>query len=237
MDPWHIEPLDLTIRLVLALLLGGLIGLEREKNNHPAGLRTHILVCVGSALLMLLSMYGFSAFVDEGNVRLDPARLAAQVIPGIGFLGAGTIIRNGFSITGLTTAASLWVAAAIGLSVGAGFYYAAFLSTAVVLISLWTLNIVEKKYFENRRTYWLKLVTNQKHGTLTHISSNLERKGITIRQISMEENDWESEENAEKHERLTLSILIRVSKPSLLITITEEMKLLPGIEKVSVESA
>ncbi|GIP35456.1 MgtC/SapB family protein [Paenibacillus sp. J2TS4] len=237
MDPWHIEPFDLTLRLILALFLGGLIGLEREKNNHPAGLRTHILVCVGSALLMLLSMYGFSAFVDEGNVRLDPARLAAQVIPGIGFLGAGTIIRNGFSVMGLTTAASLWVAAAIGLSVGAGFYYASFLSTALVLISLWTLNIVEKKYFENKQTYWLKLVTKQKQGTLAHISANLERRGIAIRQISMEESDWEQSESADRPDRLTLSILIRVSKPELLIEVTEEMKLLPGMERVGIETA
>lgn len=120
-NPWVIDQVHITIRLVLALFLGGLIGFEREVSSHAAGLRTHILVCVGSALVMLLSMYGFSAFVNEVNVRLDPSRLAAQVISGIGFLGAGTIIFNGRSITGLTTAASLWVVAGIGLAVGAGF--------------------------------------------------------------------------------------------------------------------
>lgn len=91
------------------MLLGGLIGFERERSNHAAGLRTHILVCLGSTLIMLLSIYGFSDFVDEINVRIDPARLATAVITGIGFLGAGTILFTGKSITGLTTAASIWV--------------------------------------------------------------------------------------------------------------------------------
>ncbi|HEY0826461.1 MAG TPA: MgtC/SapB family protein, partial [Bacilli bacterium] len=132
-DPWFIDPVDLIIRLSIALFLGGIIGFERERNNHAAGFRTHILVCIGSALVMLLSIYGFSDFVDEENVRIDPSRLAAQVISGIGFLGAGVILRNGFSVTGLTTAASLWVAAAIGLAVGAGFHLAAVTTTLFVL--------------------------------------------------------------------------------------------------------
>ena len=120
-NPWVIDQLHITIRLVLALFLGGLIGFEREVSCHAAGLRTHILVCVGSALVMLLSMYGFSAFVNEVNVRIDPSRLAAQVISGIGFLGAGTIMFNGRSITGLTTAASLWVVAGLVLRLERAF--------------------------------------------------------------------------------------------------------------------
>lgn len=231
MDPWYIHPLDLTIRLVLALILGGLIGLEREKNNHPAGLRTHILVTVGSALLMLLSIYGFAEFANEFNVRIDPARLAAQVIPGIGFLGAGTIIRTGLSIKGLTTAASLWVAAAIGLAVGAGFYYAAFLATAFVLISLWILNIVEKKYFTDKRTYWLKLTTTQKEGTLTHISSYLETKGVVVRKMKMEDVD------PQNPEKLQLSMMITITKPKLLAVMTDDLKSISGVQKISLESA
>jgi putative Mg2+ transporter-C (MgtC) family protein len=99
-NPWEIGHFYISIRLFLALLLGGLIGVEREINNRAAGLRTHILVCMGSALIMMLSMYGFSDFASEPNVRIDPSRLAAQVISGIGFLGAGTILFNGRSITG-----------------------------------------------------------------------------------------------------------------------------------------
>lgn len=137
---WHISYAELTLRLVGSLVLGGIIGLERELSNHAAGFRTHILVCTGSAAIMLLSIYGFSSFVDEPNVRIDPARLAAQVISGIGFLGAGAILRTGASVTGLTTAASIWVVAAIGLSIGAGFFYAACLCTILVFLSLFFLN-------------------------------------------------------------------------------------------------
>src|SRR5690625_663261 len=116
-DPWYISLYEIVFRLGLALFLGGAIGFEREKSNRAAGFRTNILVCMGSALIMLLSMYGFTQFTNEFNVRMDPARLAAQVISGIGFLGAGVILFNGYSITGLTTAATLWVVAGIGLSV------------------------------------------------------------------------------------------------------------------------
>lgn len=121
-NPWFIDEWHILLRLLLAMLLGGLVGLERERSNHAAGLRTHILVCLGSALIMMLSIYGFKDFAHELNVRIDPARLATAVITGVGFLGAGTILFTGKSITGLTTAASIWVVAAIGLASGAGFF-------------------------------------------------------------------------------------------------------------------
>lgn len=150
-DPWTIDTLHITLRLLLALLLGGVIGFEREQNNRAAGLRTHILVCLGSTLIMLLSMYGFAEFAKLDNVRLDPARLAAQVISGIGFLGAGTILFTGKSITGLTTAASLWVVAAIGLAVGAGFYYASVLTCALALVSLFFTKPRRAKIFSHEK--------------------------------------------------------------------------------------
>ncbi len=100
-----ISEIDITLRLVISCILGGLIGFERESLDRPAGLRTHILVCIGSTLMTLVSIYGFSGFEP---VTKDPARIAAQVVSGIGFLGAGTILREGLTVTGLTTAASLW---------------------------------------------------------------------------------------------------------------------------------
>ncbi|HEX7058096.1 MAG TPA: MgtC/SapB family protein [Bacilli bacterium] len=148
---WQISMWDLTLRILAAAALGGVIGFEREWNNHAAGLRTHILVCIGSSAIMLLSIYGFNQFVNELNVRVDPARLAAQVVSGIGFLGAGAIMRNGSIVSGLTTAASIWVVAAIGLCVGAGFYYVAVLSTVMVLISLFVLNKLEKNLLRNKK--------------------------------------------------------------------------------------
>lgn len=183
---WQISHLDLTLRMVLAVVLGGLIGLEREWSNHAAGFRTHILVCLGSASIMLLSIYGFSEFVDEPNVRMDPARLAAQVISGIGFLGAGAIIRNGSSITGLTTAASVWVVAAIGLSVGAGFYYASILVTFLVLVSLFILNKFEKLLLRHRRNMEVLIKIYDRPGSLGRIATKFGEQGIQIKNVIMQ---------------------------------------------------
>jgi putative Mg2+ transporter-C (MgtC) family protein len=132
------------LRLALAALLGGLIGFERELREREAGLRTHLLVALGSALFTIVSAYGFHSFLASGQsvVRADPTRIAAQIVTGIGFLGAGAIIRQGLSVRGLTTAATLWVVAAIGLAAGAGYYSAAIITTALVLVSLWPLRIV-----------------------------------------------------------------------------------------------
>jgi putative Mg2+ transporter-C (MgtC) family protein len=137
--------LQVFVRLVLAVLLSGLIGLERQIQRRTAGLRTHILVCLGSCLIMLTSMYVFDIYKEK--VPLDPARIAAGVITGIGFLGAGAIIRERQEIKGLTTAASLWVVAGIGLAVGCGFYIAAIFTAALALVVLFFLRYLERIIF------------------------------------------------------------------------------------------
>jgi|HigsolmetaAR203D_1030402.scaffolds.fasta_scaffold02199_9 Uncharacterized membrane protein len=177
-NPWVIAPWDLVLRLLAAMVFGGLIGLEREQSNHAAGFRTHILVCLGSALIMLLSIYGFEAFVDEPNVRIDPARMAAQVVAGIGFLGAGVILFNGVSIKGLTTAASLWVVAAIGLAVGAGFYLAAVVTTILALFSLFVLNIVEHRWLNVKKESRITVTVANSEGIIPKIYEAVERCGI-----------------------------------------------------------
>src|SRR5437868_10713706 len=128
-------------RVALAAVLGAVLGLERELRDREAGLRTHLLVSVGSALFTIVSAYGFREFLTSGQsvVRADPTRIAAQIVTGIGFLGAGAIIRQGLAIRGLTTAATLWVVAAIGLAAGAGYYSAAVITTGVALVALWPL--------------------------------------------------------------------------------------------------
>ncbi len=126
-------------RLILALILGGVIGYERESAHRPAGLRTNILVCLGATLIMLLESYYHAKHPDAS----DNLRMAAQVITGIGFLGAGTIVQTRSSIRGLTTAATIWVTAAIGLSIGEGFYYAAIAVTIIALVSLRVLKRIE----------------------------------------------------------------------------------------------
>lgn len=136
---------QIILRLFLSAVLSGLIGLERQVHRRAAGLRTHILVSIGSTLIMLTSLYIFDIYKDKTPV--DPARIAAGVITGIGFLGAGSIIRYGEEIQGLTTAASLWVVAALGLAVGCGFYVAAIASTILVLLALLVLRRLESKMF------------------------------------------------------------------------------------------
>jgi len=129
------------LRLSLSVVLGGLIGLERQIHRRNAGLRTHILVCMGSCLIMLTSLHVFDIYKNE--VLLDPSRIAAGVITGIGFLGAGAIIRDREKVMGLTTAASLWVVAGIGLAVGCGFYLAGVFASFLSLIALFFLRRAE----------------------------------------------------------------------------------------------
>ena len=136
---------EIIIRLVLSVILSGLIGLERQIHRRTAGLRTHILVCLGSSLIMLTSLHIFDIY--KNMVPLDPTRIAAGVITGIGFLGAGAIIREREGVKGLTTAASLWVSAAIGLAVGCGFYSAALVTTVLTLGVLLFLRYAEGVIF------------------------------------------------------------------------------------------
>ena len=135
---------DVAFRLFAAAALGGAIGLEREVREREAGLRTHLLVSVGAALFTLVSAYGWSDFTfsARSGVTFDPTRIAAQIVTGIGFLGAGAIIRQGLSVRGLTTAATLWLAAAIGMASGAGYWEAAVIATVGAIITLWPLRIV-----------------------------------------------------------------------------------------------
>jgi putative Mg2+ transporter-C (MgtC) family protein len=135
------------LRILLAAGLGAAVGVERELREHEAGVRTHMLVAVGAALFTLVSAYGFGEFFIQGGpiVPTDPTRIAAQIVTGIGFLGAGAIIRQGPSVRGLTTAATLWAVAAIGLAAGAGFYGGAVATTLVVIIALWPVRLLTKR--------------------------------------------------------------------------------------------
>ncbi|MEA3328335.1 MAG: MgtC/SapB family protein, partial [Candidatus Omnitrophota bacterium] len=134
---------QIMLRLVIAAVLSGLVGFEREIHGRAAGFRTHILVCVGAALITMVSIY--IAEIYQGIAQVDPARIAAQIVTGVGFLGAGTILRFKASVRGLTTAASLWTVAGIGLALGCGFYQGAMGTTAIVLITLLFFGRMERK--------------------------------------------------------------------------------------------
>ena len=181
---------EILLRVVLAGILGGAIGAEREIREREAGLRTHMLVSIGAALFMLVSAYGFSDFhfSNASGITYDPTRIAAQVVTGIGFLGAGAIIRQGLSVRGLTTAASLWVVAAIGLATGAGYYSAALITTVVVLVSLWPLRIVAFRIFERVRPGELRLeVELQPSESPSVLVDPLEKRGIAVRSFEVED--------------------------------------------------
>ena len=187
---------QIALRLLAAAVLGGLVGLEREKHNQPAGLRTHVILTLGSALAMTVSIdlaMQFQPLVPNG----DPARLAAQVVSGIGFLGAGAIFRYGTSIKGLTTATSLWTVAIVGLAVGAGHFFSAIVATALLLVALATLDILEKRYLSSVITRTITIRVKDRPLLVGEVEQILQDLGIGIKSINvskdMENNEVEVE--------------------------------------------
>lgn len=162
------------LRLLLATVLGGIIGMERQMKNRPAGLRTHILVTVGSTLIMLISMYA----MPSG----DPGRIAAQVVTGIGFLGAGTIMHNGANVNGLTTAASIWVSAAIGLALGSGYYAGGLITALIAIITLIVLGKIENRIMATNFVI-LQVSYENNPQLLEQINQVLLNNGITSKHI------------------------------------------------------
>ncbi|HEX6987848.1 MAG TPA: MgtC/SapB family protein [Bacillota bacterium] len=176
-------PVEQGLRLLLAAVLAGLIGWERETLRRPAGLRTHVLVAVGSALVMLVSQGVFLQYYRL--TQADPARIAAQVVSGIGFLGAGTILREGATVRGLTTAASLWVAAAIGLAVGAGAMLGALVTTGVTLAALVLLGRLERRARLKEQQRLLRLRVEDQPGQLAEVVTPLAHHQVNIRHVEM----------------------------------------------------
>lgn len=216
---------EIIIRLVLSALMGGLIGLEREASNRPAGLRTHILVTSGSALMMQISIYMVTFSVDG-----DPARLASQVVSGIGFLGAGTIIRNGNTVKGLTTAASLWVSAGIGLAIGSGFYLGAVVTTLIVYLTLKRLGNMERAVFAGNYKK-LEIVSSDRVGLLGEIGTSLARSDISIKDVEIIERIDDRIES----ETIELKLIIKISGQIRLESFIKDLYDIEGIIKVSLK--
>jgi len=229
---WEISNIDLGLRLFVSLLLGGMIGLEREWSNHSAGFRTHILVCLGSTAIMLLSIYGFGEFADEYNVRMDPARLAAQVISGIGFLGAGAILRNGSSVAGLTTAASIWAVAAIGLCVGAGFFEVAIMVAVLVWVSLFLLNKLERRFRRRRHKGDMSVTFLDGPDAVADILREIDKLGLHI--VHMRADSAMTEEHGLER---TLHLRIRLSQNVSGAAMMKALLSLSGVLKISLPDA
>jgi len=167
------------LRLGAAAVLGSLIGLERQRLDKAAGLRTHMLVSVGSALVMIVSAYGFEEVLQPGRVALDPSRVAAQVVSGIGFLGAGLILRRNQTVHGLTTAASVWAVAAVGLAAGGGLYLAATAGTMLMLAILAAIKPLEDRLFGRARHRMIRLITTEMLA-VTDLEPLLRRHGLDL---------------------------------------------------------
>jgi putative Mg2+ transporter-C (MgtC) family protein len=211
---------EIILRLVLAVAAGGLIGLEREIHGRAAGFRTQILVCLGSTLIMLISIYGFDMSGMSGTTR-DPARLAAQVVSGIGFLGAGTIMREGTSIKGLTTAASLWVVAGIGLAIGAGFYLGAVVATIIAVLTL--VNRLEQ-YLLPHEERSLRLHIADRPGQLAAIATLLGQKRVNICTMNVDTTD-----DGECHVEMKLQTPHTLRVEALI----QELSALPEVKEIT----
>lgn len=185
-----IDTYEVIIRLASAAFCGALIGLERERKEWAAGMRTHMMVAVGSCLYMIVSAYGFDELLNYENISVDPSRIASQVVSGIGFLGAGTIIflRQGI-VRGLTTASGLWTVAAIGLAIGTGMFWAGLATTAIAIIILWLLQPIEKLIFAKKlnRKLIIEIDLNS-HASLV-LSDILDNANFKIRQFSLDHHD------------------------------------------------
>ena len=181
---------EILLRVVLAAALGGAIGFERELREREAGLRTHLLVSVGAALFTMVSAYAWTdwRFSTEAGLVFDPTRIAAQVVTGIGFLGAGAIIRQGLSVRGLTTAATLWVVAAIGMATGAGYYAAAVITTVLVIVTLWPLRIAAFRVAERFRPEEGRLAVELGAGaTAVSVLEAVERAGAQVSSLEFDD--------------------------------------------------
>jgi putative Mg2+ transporter-C (MgtC) family protein len=218
---------EIILRLLLGTLLGGIIGFERQTHGRPAGFRTQLLVCVACVLLMIISENYYSHGTVTGAVtKLDPTRIAAGAMTGIGFLGAGVILKTGLSVQGLTTAACIWIVAAIGLAVGVGQYLAATTGAVITFISLWMLRIVETRI--PRLTYrYITLVTDEGADENT-IRSLFEENGFRVSKMDYEMAVRENQ----KSFIFTISSRDRVSMKHLL----DKVSSLGYIRNISVKS-
>lgn len=231
------EHIDILIRILSALLLGFAIGLEREMTNKYAGLRTNILVCLGACIFTIISIYGFPTFADGDNVIVsqatgvrDTARIAAQVVTGIGFIGGGTVLRHGATVFGLTTAATLWIAASIGMACGAGMYSVAIIGTILSIITLVSVRVFEKNILisSTKNTKRLKVNITCVNEKSDDIYNYLVENYSHLREISKKLN--KQDENLTK-----INVILDVVCKKPIQTMYKAFQKLDGMESISIQ--
>lgn len=218
---------EIIIRLLIGAILGGIIGFERQTHGRPAGFRTHLLVCVASVLIMIVSeYYHHLSLQDPSYIRIDPARLAAGAITGVGFLGAGVIVKTGVTVQGLTTAACLWIVSAIGLSVGSGLYTAGAVSFLITYLALWLLRMIEDKM--PRLSYKFVTVVMEGDGDEDAVTSVIRKYGSPISSIDYERDMGKMES--------TYHITIALKDISFIKKILNEISSLQFVKRVVIRS-
>ncbi|OJW80316.1 MAG: hypothetical protein BGO69_05335 [Bacteroidetes bacterium 46-16] len=217
---------EIAVRLVVAAVLGGFIGWDRERKEGVAGLRTHMLVCVGSSLIMIVSAFGFQDILGHPSVVLDPSRIAAQVISGIGFLGAGTILfLRPQIIRGLTTAAGLWSVAGVGLAVGGGLYLAAVFATGIMFIILAIIKPFERRFFRSIKGRSMTLFFNSKLIALAQIESVFVKNELVTNEMWIHSN---SGDNLDQ-----LKVIFDIKSPiSKIVVAIDELKAMNGVNEI-----
>ena len=213
--------LESLFKLFLALVLGGIIGGERENKCRPAGLRTHMLVCIGASLIQITSINYYATYV--GNLNVDPMRLGAQVISGIGFLGAGAILKEGVNVKGLTTAATIWVVGCLGLTIGAGLYIESILGTIFMYIALRFFFSFEARLSRGNRVYYIEVIAHNIPGKIGEIGTELGKCGIDI--FNVELRDIENE-------YCTMEFIVRSKEEFNHAKIIEHVAQLKGIKDI-----
>jgi len=214
------------IRILVAAALGAVVGLERERLNQPAGLRTHIILVIGAAMAMVLSANLGYLFARPGTPA-DPARLAAQVISGIGFLGAGAILRYGFTVKGLTTATSLWTMAIVGLTVGAGYYLVAVIATALILVVLVLLNVIEKRFVRTSISRFISIEAGYRKGLVKAVRKDVQKFADDILNFTIQKHI--------KDKRLRIQVVAKISRDQNLEELIEEISDIDGVRSMKVE--
>ena len=210
-------------RLCLAGLLGGLVGLEREIHSQPAGLRTHMIVSLGACLLMLVSIH----MAELSPSKSDPGRIAAQVVAGVGFLGAGAIMRSGLSVRGLTTAACLWTVAAIGLAVGCGFWRAALVTTFLTLVATVVFQKIERKFSKGKAIRRFVIQAKDSATLVAKLEDIMAKAGIGIREVDLQRDLVEK--------KLQVSITAVCAETTDMDQLSRSFSVLPDVEKVEID--
>src|SRR3954471_2739306 len=220
---------EVVTRLLVAAGLGAAIGLERERLEGPAGLRTHAMVAVTSALLAIVSAYGFADFLKSNpGASLDPSRIAAQIVTGVGFLGAGVIFLRNDSVHGLTTAASMWAVAGIGLAAGSGLVITASIATAILLFFQFVLRPVEKRFMHRTHTQDLHLRVEQKTAVLGAVREAIRSSGLRLKSMKLEASGDDGYDD--------LAISLQETDGSKAIALIDALRAIDGVDLVRWQS-